>query len=73
MSHDVFDKNDLMEIRKNLAIQRNSGGYGYWTQPESKRYKVVKPMFSKEDQEKLDSAKEKINLHYDDDYEDPFF
>ena len=66
MSNDVFDKADLMEIRKKHATVMNSGGYGYWSQPESKKYKQAKPKFSKERQKLLDDAKEKINGHYDD-------
>ena len=75
MSHNVFDKADLMEIRKNLAIQRNSGGYGYWNSgdTEQKKYKMGKARFSKERQAILDEAKQKLSNSYDDNYDDPFF
>ena len=56
-------KDELYELRKQMAISQNKGGYGYLNTGDiaQKKYKMRKDPLSPDQRAKVDAAKERIN------------
>ena len=61
MSNDVFTKDELLEIRRNRAIESNKGNYGYFGKTEQRKYKMGKDKLTKSERKRIDAIKERIN------------
>ena len=61
MSNNEFTHDDLLEIRRNRALELNKVRYGYFCKSEQKKYKLRKDILSKDDRKRIDDLKEKVN------------
>ena len=56
-------KEDMIELRKQMAISQNKNGYGYQNTGDiaQKKYKMRKDTLTPDQRKRVDDAKERIN------------